>query len=143
MIRYFGMLILVGFIAFPVIGHGSGNSKNLFVIVTSDDPVTQLMSMVLATQASKKGATVDVLLCGEAGSLAVRNSPEILLKPNNTSPQMLLNKLIQNGVNVEICPPYLPNNDKAVSDLIDGVSVAKPPEVADRLLRQDTSILSY
>lgn len=143
MVRYFGILILVGFIAFPVLGHGSENPKKLFVIVTSDDPVTQLMSMVLATQASKKGAAVDVLLCGEAGSLAVRDSPEILLKPNNKSPQMLMNKLIQNGINVEICPPYLPNNDKTASDLIDGVSVAKPPEVADRLIREDTNILSY
>jgi predicted peroxiredoxin len=123
--------------------YGSDYSKNLLVIVTTDDPVTQLMAMVLATQTMKKGATVNVLLCGEAGSLALKDSPETLLKPNNTSPQMLLKNLVQNGVNVELCPPYLPNKEKTTADLIDGVSVAKPPRVADQLLHQDTRILSY
>jgi hypothetical protein len=78
-----------------------------------------------------------------AGSLAVKNSPETLLKQNSTSPQMLLRNLIQNGVTVEICPPYLPNKEKTTSDLIAGVSVAKPPQVADLLLDKDTKILSY
>ncbi len=135
---FFGILFAV-----PTLGYGSDHSKNLLVIVTTDDPVTQLMAMVLSTQTMKKGATVNVLLCGEAGSLAVKNSPETLLKPNNKSPQMLLKNLIQNGVAVEICPPYLPNKDKTPVDLIDGVSVAKPPQVADQLLHEDTRILSY
>lgn len=130
-------------IAFPAFGHGSENSKNLLVIVTTADPVTQLMAMVLATQTTKKGASVNVLLCGEAGSLAVVDSPEILLRPNNKSPQMLLKNLIENGVRVEICPPYLPNKEKSAADLIEGVTVAKPPQVADQLLDEDTKILSY
>ena len=143
MYTYIVTLFLACLLAVPAFGDDLGNSKNLFVIVTTDDPVTQLMSMVLATQAKKKGATVDVLLCGEAGSLAVKNSPEILLKPNNISPQKLLKNLIQNGVSVELCPPYLPNKDKTISDLLDGISVAKPPLVADKLLHENTKILSY
>lgn len=136
--------LFLGFLfAGPTFGYGSEYSKNLLVIVTTDDPVTQLMAMVLSTQSMKKGATVNVLLCGEAGSLAVKNSPEILLKPNNKSPQMLLKNLVQSGVTVEICPPYLPNKEKTSSDLIEGISVAKPPEVADQLLDKDTKILSY
>ncbi len=141
--RYMILLFLVFLLAVPTFGNSSENSKSLLVVVTTDDPMTQLMSMVLATQAMKKGAFVDVLLCGEAGSLAVENSPEVVLKPNNKSPQMLLKNLVQNGVNVELCPPYLPNKDKTVSDLIDGVTVAKPPQVADKLLDEDTKILSY
>ena len=140
----FIVTLFLGFLfAVPTFGYGSEYSKNLLVVVTTDDPVTQLMAMVLATQTMKKGATVNVLLCGEAGSLAVKNSPETLLKPNNKSPQMLLKNLVQNGVNVEICPPYLPNKEKTTSDLIDGISVAKPPQVADQLLHEDTNILSY
>merc|ERR1711879_675931 len=139
MYRRMIMLFLAALLAIPTIGIGSEISKNMFIVVTTDDPITQLMSMVLATQTSKKGATVDVLLCGEAGSLAVKNSPEVLLKPKNISPQMLL----QNGVSVEICPPYLPNKEKTTADLIDGVAVAKPSQVADKLLHKDTQILSY
>lgn len=141
--KFIGTLCLGFLFLVSSIGYGSEDSKNLLVIVTTDDPVTQLMAMVLSTQTMKKGATVKVLLCGEAGALAVKNSPETLLKPNNTSPQMLLKDLIQNGVTVEICPPYLPNKEKNTSDLIDGVSVAKPPQVADLLLDKDTKILSY
>ncbi len=136
-------IIFLFLFAVPTFGHGSENSKNLLVIVTTDDPITQLMAMVLSTQSMKKGADVNILLCGEAGSLAVKNSPETVLKPNNKSPQMLLKNLIQDGVTVEICPPYLPNNKKTASDLIAGISVAKPPQVADQLLDVDTKILSY
>jgi predicted peroxiredoxin len=141
--NYIVTLLFACLLAVPAFGSGSENSKNLFVVVTTDDPVTQLMSMVLATQTMTKGATVDVLLCGQAGALAVSDSPEILLKPNDKSPQMLLKNLIENGVTVELCPPYLPNNGKTPADLIDGVSVAKPPLVADKLLHEDTRILSY
>lgn len=127
----------------PACGYGSGNSKNLLIIVTTGDPVTQLMSMVLADQSMQKGATVDVLLCGSAGSLAVKDSTEVFLKPQNRSPQMMLKTLIQNNVNVELCPLYLSNSEKSVPNLIDGVSVAKPARIADKLLLKDTKILSY
>ena len=124
-------------------GYDSGNSKKLLIVLTTDDPVTQLMSMVLADQSIKKGATVDVLLCGSAGSLAVKDSAEVFLKPQNTSPQMMLKDLIRHNVNVELCPLYLANSEKSVPNLIDGVSVAKPSRIADTLLNEKTKILSY
>ena len=101
------------------------------------------MSMVLADQSIKKGATVDVLLCGSAGSLAVEDSAEVFLKPQKTSPQMMLKNLIRHNVNVELCPLYLSNSEKSVPNLIDGVSVAKPSRIADKLLNEKTKILSY
>lgn len=143
MYNYFRVLIFTCLLALPALASGSESAKKLFVIVTTDDPVTQLMSMVLATQTMKQGASVDVLLCGKAGSLAIKDSSEVLLKPNNKSPQMLLKNLVNSGVSVEICPPYLPNNEKTATDLINGVSVAKPPLVAEKLLQKDTKILSY
>lgn len=127
----------------PACGHDSGSSKNLLIVVTTDNPVTQMMSMVLADRSMKKGATVDILLCGDAGSLAIKDAEQVLLKPQNKSPQMMLKDLIKNDVNVELCPIYLSNSEKSVPNLIDGVSVAKPDRVADKLLRGDTKILSY
>ena len=141
--RYTILLLLAFLLVVPTVANSSETSKNLLVVVTADDPMTQLMSMVLATQAMNKGAAVDVLLCGEAGSLAIRNSPQVLLKPNNKSPQMLLGNLLRSGVNVELCPPYLPNKDKTAADLIDGIAVANPARVADKLLDKNTNILSY
>ena len=143
MVRYIIIFCVSAVFAVPVFGYSTETGRNLFVIVTTDDPVTQLMSMVLATQAEQQGAGVAILLCGEAGSLAVSGAPEVLLKPNNKSPRMLLKGLIDRGITVEICPPYLPNNEKTAADLIDGVSVAKPPLVAERLLGENTTVLSY
>ncbi|WP_320042626.1 hypothetical protein [uncultured Desulfobacter sp.] len=127
----------------PACGHDSGNSKKLHVVVTTDDPVTQAMAMVLADRSIKKGATVDILLCGDAGLLAIKDSEQVLLKPQNKSPQMMLKDLIKKDVNVELCPIYLSNSEKSVPNLIDGVSIAKPDQVAGKLLRDDTKILSY
>ncbi|WP_026259731.1 hypothetical protein [Desulfobacter curvatus] len=140
------IIVLLSFVCLLFVsscGYDSDNSKNLLIIVTTDDPVTQLMSMVLADQSMKKGATVDILLCGSAGSLVIKDSAEVFLKPQNKSPQMMLKNLIRNHVNVKLCPIYLANSEKSVPDLIDGVSIAKPAQVADKLLRDDTKILSY
>ncbi len=121
----------------------SANEKNLMVVVTSGDSMTQLMSMVLSTQSKKQGANVDILFCGKAADLVVKGSQEVKFKPKGMSPQMLLNNLIKNGANVEVCPPYLPNSNKTKADLISGVKVAKPPMVAKKLLDDNTKILSY
>ncbi len=121
----------------------SANEKNLMVVVTSGDSMTQLMSMVLGTQSKKQGANVDILFCGKAADLVVKGSQEVKFKPKGMSPQMLLNNLIKNGANVEVCPPYLPNSNKTKADLISGVKVAKPPMVAKKLLDDNTKILSY
>lgn len=140
------IIVLLSFVCLLFVaacGNDSGNSKNLLVVVTTDDPVTQMMSMVLADRSMKKGATVDILLCGDAGLLAIKDSEQVLLKPQNKSPQMMLKDLIKNDVNVELCPIYLSNSEKSVPNLIDGVSIAKPDRVADKLLRKDTKILSY
>lgn len=140
--RFICCFLVCVFLA-PVCTFAAEKAENLLVIVTTDDSVTQLMSMILSSQAKKKGTRVDILLCGAAGKLAIKGSQETLLKPMNKSPQMLLKNLIQSGVNVEICPPYLPNAGKTVSDLTEGVAIAKPPEIADKLLDKDTKLLSY
>jgi len=116
---------------------------NLMVVVTSNDSVTQLMAGVLALQSKKQGANVDMLFCGKAGDLVIKGSKEVKLKPKNMSPQMLVKKLIKLGATVEVCPPYLPNASKTKKDLISGVSVAKPPKVAAKILDTNTKILSY
>ena len=119
------------------------SDKNLLVIVTSGDSVTQLMAMVLGVESKKAGADVSILLCGPAGVLAIKGADEVKLKPRDMSPQMLLNKLIEGGSRVELCPPYLPNSSYTKADLASGIAIAQPPEVTVRLLDDKTKILSY
>jgi len=69
-------------------------------------------------------------ICGAAGDIALIGSEEVVLKPINKSPRMVLKFLIENGVTVQACPLYLPNKGISAEDLIDGVTQARPPLVA-------------
>lgn len=139
-----GLVLLVAAYVFPC---GSAASeehvKGMFVVVTSAEPQTQLMAMVLSTQAMKKGKHVRILLCGPGGDLALRNGREVILKPKDKSPQMLLRKLIANHVVVQVCPLYLPNKGASLSDLVDGVTQAKPPVIAESLLEPGVKLFTF
>ena len=118
-------------------------AKGLNVMLTSEDTQTQMMGMVLATMTLKKGKEINMVLCSSAGNLALKDSESPKLKPQNKSPKMMLEDLIKNGAKVEVCPLFLPNAEKTEADLIQNVTVAKPPVVADRLLDKDYQNLSY
>jgi hypothetical protein len=62
-------------------------------VVTSDNPQTQLMSMVLTMQAVEQGHAVRMLLCGPGGDLALADAPESATAPQpprDMSPQGLM-----------------------------------------------------
>ena len=105
--------------------------------------MTQSMALVLSTQTVMQGKSVQILLCGPAGELALKNSPQVMMKPLNKSPQMMLADLIAKGVKVEVCPLYLPNSGKTEADLVKGVSVAKPPVVAKRLRADGLRLFTF
>ena len=134
-------IALVALLSVPSFSFAS--SKALMTIVTSPNPETQLMAMVLSVKSMMKGAKVNVLLCGPASNIAIKGSKEVILKPKNMSAQMLLKKMIKKGVSVKVCPIHLPNTDKTKADLIKGVSVANPGKMADILLEDDRKILTY
>jgi predicted peroxiredoxin len=117
--------------------------NGLFVVVTSPEPQTQMMAMVLANQAAMKGKTVQVLLCGPGADLALKQRKEVILKPKNQSPQLLLKNLIKKGVVVQVCALYLPNKGRTASDLIQGVTPAKPPEIAEVLLEAGVKLFTF
>jgi len=101
-----------------------------FFNVTSADNQTQGMAMVLATQMAEQKAAVRILLCGPAGQLALKAYEPAALKPRNVTPKQMMAGLIKGGATVEVCALFLPNADKTPADLLDGVAVAKPPDVA-------------
>ncbi|MGB3223378.1 MAG: hypothetical protein WBB23_11310 [Desulforhopalus sp.] len=118
-------------------------TKGLFVIVTTPDAQTQMMAMVLSTQTISQGKSIHMLLCGPAGELAIKNSEQTMLKPLNKSPQMLLLGLIKSGASIEVCPLFLPNKGTEDAVLIDGVSIAKPPVVAQNLREEGMKLLTF
>lgn len=119
------------------------NTKGLFVILTDEEPMTQMMALVLSTQTIEQGKSVQILLCGQAGKLALKNSKQTMFKPINKSPQMLLSALIARGVEVEVCPLFLPNSNMNESELITGVSIAKPPVIARKMRAEGIKLFTF
>ncbi len=126
---------------------GADQAKGLNVLVNSANPQTQAMAMVLSLMSIKKhNKEVRIVLCGAAGDLADKNIEGVPVKrPNGESPSAKdhLELLIKLGAKVEICPLYLPNASKDESVLLEGITVAKPPLVAARLLDKDYQNLSF
>ncbi|WP_297774274.1 hypothetical protein [uncultured Roseovarius sp.] len=121
-------------------------AKQMVTILTSEEPQTQLMSMVLTMQSMQAGAGAYVLLCGPAGDLALKEAPAAATapqKPKGMSPQVLMQKIMEQGATVEVCAIYLPNKGVDQSALLDGIGAAKPPAVAKRLLGDGTRIMSF
>lgn len=101
-----------------------------FFNVTNGDNQAQGMAMVLASQMLEQKVAVRLLLCGPAGQLALKAYEPAALKPRNLTPKQMMLALMKGGATVEVCALFLPNAERTVADLLDGVAVAKPPEVA-------------
>jgi predicted peroxiredoxin len=122
------------------------DAKQMVTILTSAEPQTQLMGMVLTMQTMQAGASSYVLLCGPAGDLALKDAPASATapqKPKGMSPQGLMQNIIEAGATVEVCAIYLPNKGLDETALLDGITAAKPPAVAARLLAEETRIMSF
>ena len=124
----------------------AGEKPNLVTVLTASDAQTQLMSMVLTMQAMQQGSKTHVLLCGPAGDLALKEAPASATapqKPRGMSPQGLMQRIMESGGTVEVCAIYLPNKGVGQEALLDGISPAKPDEMAGRLLADNTRLLSF
>ncbi len=104
---------------------------------------TQGVALVLANQALAQKAAVRVLLCSDGGQLAVKDKESVILKPVNKSPKELLQGLMKGGAKVEVCALFLPNSDLKPTDLIEGIGVAKPADVAAYMLQPNVKTLNY
>lgn len=119
------------------------SAAELFIGINSGVTQTQGVAMVLATQALAQKAAVRVLLCSEGGQLALKDKDSAALKPMNKSPKELLQGLMKAGAKVEVCALFLPNADLKPTDLIEGIGVAKPADVAAYLLQPNVRTLNY
>ncbi|TVP78242.1 MAG: hypothetical protein EA352_02365 [Gemmatimonadales bacterium] len=115
----------------------------VFVVVTQEQNMTQGMAMVLANQSLDQGAEVRVLLCGPGASLALDGEDGDLLQPREVTPGQLLDRLIGEGAQVDVCAIFLPNTEWTEEDLRDGVGVAEPPEVAEYMLRPGVRYFTF
>ncbi|WP_397541414.1 hypothetical protein [Roseovarius salis] len=136
-------LLAIAALAVPA---SAEEKPDLVTILTSEEPQTQLMSMVLTMQSLQQGADTYTLLCGPGGDLALKNPPDSATapqKPKGMSPQKLMQMIMDEGGTVEVCALYLPNKGVGPEALLDGIGMAKPPAMAARLLADDTRLMSF
>jgi len=122
---------------------GGGHDHRLFVTVTGSATQDRAMPLVLANQAIDQGLEVRVLLCGDGAKLAVADYEAETFAPRNVSAQDLLRRLMNEGATVEVCAIFLPNTEFEQDDLIEGIGVAQPGEVAAYMMGPRTRILSH
>jgi intracellular sulfur oxidation DsrE/DsrF family protein len=121
--------------------------NKLITILTSDDPQTQLMAMVLTMNAIDAGAQAEMLLCGPAGDIALSDAPASATAgqpPKNASPQGLMKMMMVNkGLTVQVCAIYLPGKGADASVLIEGVTAAAPNAMGAAIVAPATTVMSF
>ena len=132
--------LLFGFVGLV---NAQSDTESLFVVLTSDDAETQMMAMVLATQSLNKDVPVRVLLCSDAGDLALKDSESPAFAPADRSPKQLMMGLMNNGVQVDVCGIYLPNRDYSAADLMNGIGTASPTEVAEFMKQKGVRYFTF
>lgn len=115
----------------------------VLVILSSDSLQTQGMAMVLSNTMAGQGARVNVLLCDQAGDLALKSYEAASLKPNDVTPGQMLRGLMKAGGIVNVCALYLPNSAHTEDDLIDGVGVARPPEMTRQMMNPEMRTFTF
>lgn len=120
---------------------------DLVTVISTGDAQSQLMGMVLTMQAVQQGATAHILLCGPAADIALKDAPASATTPQpprDMSPRGLMQAIIEKTpTKAEVCAIYLPGKGLDASALMEGVTPAKPDEMAKRLLGENTRILSF
>lgn len=138
MIRSFKAFTVAAIMAAtPFSVHADGHNsavEEVLVILSSDSLQTQGMAMVLSNTMAQQGTKVNVLLCDKAGDLALKSYEAPALEPRDVTPGQMLRGLLNQGAEAKVCALYLPNSDYSEEDLIDGVGVAMPPEMAGQML---------
>lgn len=144
--KLFSISVLVLSLLLPTIV-SANQAKGLNVIVNTADEQAQAMAMVLSLMTIKKHSKkVNMVLCSKAGDLANKNKTSSAIKrPNGKAPsaKQHLKKLIKLGANIQVCPLYLPNIGADKSVLLDGITVAKPPVIAKRLLNKSFQNITF
>lgn len=140
--RRFLSVALAG-LAIGVAAPALADDDEALIILTSASQQARGMAMVLGNAMQDQGARIHVLLCDSAGDMALTDHSSEPLAPRNVTPEQLLGRLMGNGARVEVCTLYLPNSEHAQSDLREGVGVAQPPAIAERMMDDDVRVFAF
>ncbi len=115
------------------------------VILSSPSLETQAMALILARVEAAQGTVVRILLCDEAGMLAVADSEvgSDKVQPADRSPREMLVGLIDAGALVEVCGIFAQTRGIDPSRFLPGVHAASPPGIARQISNSQTRVLTF
>ena len=151
-IRLTIMMMLISLSGHAIADNPSGDQRKdeALVILTSDSLQTQGMVMILANAMLEQGTDLDILLCDAAGHLAVEgyeSADAIATPPSNPAgqvkPEGILKMLMENGADVDVCAIYLPNSEYDESNLLEGVGVATPEKIGQKMSDPSIPVHSF
>lgn len=119
------------------------DTQQVTVVLNSGSTMTQGIALVLTNQMQEQGAQVHVLLCDQAGDIALKDAGGDTLKPMDATPAKLLGAAMQKGATAAVCALYLPNTGNTPDKLRDGVTPAKPAEMGADLLEADRKVFVF
>lgn len=122
----------------------SDKPEQALVIITSASLQTQGMAMVLARAMQEQGVQLRILLCDQAGDLAIEGYQSAeALAPKGMKPEGLLQQIIAAGAEVAVCALYLPNSAYQEQELRKGVNVAQPAEIAKMMRDINSKVFTF
>jgi predicted peroxiredoxin len=122
---------------------GNDMTHKALVILSSGSAQTQGMALVLSNTMAGENVQVQLMLCDKAGDLALKNDGSSTLKPKGLTPGQMLRGLIKAGAKVQVCALYLPNSQYRAEDLLEGITVATPPSITQKMLDPNTRTFSF
>jgi predicted peroxiredoxin len=111
--------------------------QSILSLLSAESAESQAFSLVLANQMQASGNAVELLLCGQAGDIALKAAPAAVttsVTPQGASVKALAERFLKQGGKISVCAIYLPNRKLNPDALIDGVSVANPKQMADKIV---------
>ncbi len=144
--RHLAVVVLLACASMAPAARSQDAGPGIVTVITSPEPQSQLMALILTAQARQQGAGAHILLCGPGGDLALDEPPAAATAPQpprDQSPQGLLRLLVEAGATAEVCALYLPGKRLDPEALIEGVGVAQPPDMAAAMLAPNTRLLTF
>jgi predicted peroxiredoxin len=110
--------------------------QSILSLLSAESAESQAFSFVLANQMQGSGNAVEVLLCGQAGDIVLKTAPAAQMAPitpQGASVKALAERFLKQGGKISVCAIYLPNRKLTPDALIEGVAMANPKEMADKI----------
>ncbi|WP_072679348.1 DsrE family protein [Arcobacter sp. LA11] len=123
--------------------YASEGYKNLFVTITSDSLKVSGMGVAVSNAFQSAGVNTTILIGAEAAKLALKKGKQEAFGPTGKSVKEMLVGLSKKGGKVMLCGMCAKYGEIKQSDVIEGVKIVSPGDVAGALLAPATQTLSF